>query len=91
MVLKHVNADADFGAVLEEAGSKLVVVDFFATWCVAFLYSAKCWAISSPMYGISRQSPNNNPSCVWISAVLSSQYPIIFSIPVAYVRHMLQV
>uniref|UniRef100_A0A914X469 Peptide-N(4)-(N-acetyl-beta-glucosaminyl)asparagine amidase n=1 Tax=Plectus sambesii TaxID=2011161 RepID=A0A914X469_9BILA len=31
--LKHVNADGEFGVVLEQAGMKLVVVDFFATWC----------------------------------------------------------
>lgn len=28
-----VDAQADFNAKLQEAGDKLVVVDFFATWC----------------------------------------------------------
>jgi len=33
MVVKHINSDAEFLPVLEEAEGKLVVVDFFATWC----------------------------------------------------------
>ncbi|RWS17074.1 thioredoxin-1-like protein [Dinothrombium tinctorium] len=33
MKVHLVKDQADFNAKLEEAGSKLVVVDFFATWC----------------------------------------------------------
>jgi thiol:disulfide interchange protein len=32
MVVQHVNMDPEFNAALEQAGSKPVVVDFFATW-----------------------------------------------------------
>jgi len=33
MVVRHVENDAEFPRVLEQAGMKLVVADFFATWC----------------------------------------------------------
>jgi len=33
MSVHHVKDKADFSAQLESAGGKLVVVDFFATWC----------------------------------------------------------
>jgi len=33
MPVKHIHSDAEFHACLESAGGRLVVTDFFATWC----------------------------------------------------------
>jgi len=33
MVVQHLQSDPEFPRVLEQSGMKLVVVDFFATWC----------------------------------------------------------
>ncbi|GMM55742.1 thioredoxin [Maudiozyma humilis] len=33
MAVTQINSAADFDAALASAGAKLVVVDFFATWC----------------------------------------------------------
>lgn len=42
--MKHVHNDADFDSELKAAGSKLVVVDFYATWfAVSLLF---CFSLS---------------------------------------------
>lgn len=43
--LRELNKD-DFYPALEEAGTTLVVVDFYTNWCVVLL--AMCWSTMSP-------------------------------------------
>ncbi|XP_046675154.1 thioredoxin-2-like [Homalodisca vitripennis] len=48
----HVTSDADMAAQLKRAGSKLVVVDFFATWC------GPCRMIAPYVEQMAAETPN---------------------------------
>jgi len=51
MVVRHVETDAEFPRVLEQAGMKLVVVDFFAIWCGPCQQIAPVFEQLSQKYG----------------------------------------